>query len=158
MLNGAPTSVIGYMVTIIKRRRVTHVSVKQERLVIGKQEVGRHDVTELDKDWLPPPEYRTEDASTLVKYWRETFREATGKYPKWPPFVQMSYAEFLLARPGFLKSMRILKFMSTPKSKYYQFPYGIKVVSDAEEEFDDAVTGKGRAHAGFIGPAYKEVN
>lgn len=48
--------------------------------------------------------------------------------------------------------MRTLAFMSTPMSKYFQFPYGLKPVAEAYEELKNFDTDNIIDRTGFYGP------
>lgn len=107
----------------------------------------------LDTDWKPPPEYRSPSANNILRYWLETRQATSGQRPKYSPFTMRSRAELLIASLGYVRTLQVLTWMACPLSKYYQFPYGLRPVMEADVELSAAQSGaKLVEHHGYLGP------
>ena len=130
-------------------------------LRVGVDEVGKPSLsvqvfqTEVyEEDWQIPNPFnrRSESAGTVVTYWTKTYCDATGSLPNCPMFAMVKKADLLIAKLGFKAVMQTLAFMSSPHSKYFQFPYTLNVVMEAYEEMLMVRSnGPKRTYKGFIG-------
>jgi hypothetical protein len=85
-----------------------------------------------DPDWKPPHSYGQESPQNVVDYWATTRRES-GNPPE-PTIVpypltrkRLVQATVLIAKLGYIETMRTLTFMATPYSGRNQWPYSLKL-------------------------------
>lgn len=105
-----------------------------------------------DENWIPPPEYKNETVNNVLKWWVKTTRDS-GSPTKINPQTQRPKAELLIAKYGYPRVLRVILYMSTPFSKYYQYPYGLGVVDKAVLELEAFLKSKNRkTYTGWIGP------
>jgi len=106
----------------------------------------------FDASWQPPATHRVPTVPNVISWWLLTCREA-GLVPEVDPNTQRYLAEQLIAKLGYVETLRTLAFMATPHSKYFQYPYSLRVVSKAHEELLQAQKSTDRqTYAGFVGP------
>ena len=128
---------------------------------VGVDEVGKPNLsvqvfqTEVyEEDWQIPSPFnrRSESPGTIVTFWSKTYCDATGGLPECPMYAMVAKANYLIAKIGYKNVMQTLAFMSSPHSKYFQFPYTLNVVVEAYEEMLMVRRhGPRKAYGGFVG-------
>lgn len=104
------------------------------------------------RDWQPPSEYTKPTVNNILKFWYSSYRKATGKFPECPAQAMRYKAERLMLKLGYTTVLRVLEFMSTPSSKYYQYPYTLNVVEQAYTELQQIEnSSEDKTYDGFIG-------
>lgn len=130
------------------------------RRVIPVSEIGRPklecttDQLEVyDVDWEVPVRFRSPETSlTVVRFWAATYTESTGQMPACPPFTQIRQADLLIAKLGYKEVVQTLAFMASPFSKYFQYPYSLRVVENAHDELLSVrQLGPQKVYDGFVG-------
>ena len=113
----------------------------------------------INDNWRPPARYKLHHtAENVVAYWRETTRKSAGKAPDYSGGAMLVQARRLLKVVTYEQALRVLAWMATPASKYYQYPYAIEKVLDGLCELNGAkkvATVRDLTyHTGYIGPTY----
>ncbi len=109
--------------------------------------------------WFIPRSFTRLSPSSVVRYWVKTYFDSTGQLPDYSPFAMRSIARRLMTQFEFKQIMKTLYFMSTPLSKYYQYPYGLDCVPKAIEEMKLVESSvEPRVYSGFLGPRVKQLN
>lgn len=109
-------------------------------------------------EWTPPFRFRKETPANVVQWWLETARKAGSPIQQIDPRTQMAKAEQLIGELGYVRVLKVLRFMSTPNSKFFQYPYGLRSVRKANLEFDKVANGTVDAHSGWIGPSMRNLS
>ncbi len=109
-----------------------------------------------EPDWTVPFKYRNATPDNIVRFWLESTFKATGVRPVYNVFAMRQQALNVLSQLDYERVIRILAFMATPFSKYYQYPYAVEKVVEANEELTQLETTKKKKEIyirdGFIGP------
>ena len=109
-------------------------------------------------DWVLPMMFTKPTASSVVRYWVKTCFDASGRLPEYSPFAQRNVAVKLLAQFEFEQIMKAVYFMSTPFSKYYQYPYTLDCVPKAIEEMKLVESStETKVYSGFLGLRVKQL-
>jgi len=102
----------------------------------------------LDSEWQPPVRFKEPTEQSVFSYWVEMIGRQHPVLTRW--YVKQQIP-LILAKFEFLDVMRVIAWVSSPRSKFYQFPCTLKstIIEKALEEMQ---SGEQRVYTGFLGP------
>jgi|SRR3972149_633698 len=105
-------------------------------------------------DWQPPAEFGICSPKNVVRFWLKSLRECGAPVGGYHVHMYVREAEYLIAQYGYVQVLRAVAFMTSPLSKYYQYPFALPKVSEGMQELSNP---SNILRVGFVGSPVKEV-
>ncbi len=106
----------------------------------------------FDDDWQPPYHLQVPKPENVVTYYYSIRRSTSNPIPaEFSPYAFRKEAQALISELGYRTVMRLLAFMGTANSRFYQSPFALSSVRKAKVEME-AARSELREYSGFIGP------
>ena len=118
-------------------------------------------VDALSEAWDVPEKFSSPSGFNIRKFWLMCLRRTGAPrdtVARYNIYMYKPESDYLLAKYGYKEVMRAIEFMTSPLSKYFQYPFGLpKVVEGIEELKEKAETAPRAPYIGFVGNLTQEV-
>ena len=116
----------------------------------------------LSEAWDVPEKFSFPSSFNIRKFWLMCLRRTGAPrdtVSRYSIYMYQPESDYLLAKYGYKLVMRTIAFMTSPLSKYFQYPFGLPKVVEGIEELEEKSQKEPQApYTGLVGNLTQEVS